>query len=106
MEDLPCKGCNGMCCGPVPVTEQELKIIKKKVKSMPKKAGWIWRSSLEILEPACFLIWRRIGAAFIPPDQGFAVLSGIIRLLFVFANRKWRPKRIGALPTNPLAYCR
>ena len=38
MEDLPCKGCNGMCCGPVPVTEQELKIIKKKVKSMPKKS--------------------------------------------------------------------
>jgi len=37
MEDLPCKGCRGMCCGPVPITEQELKKIKKKIKAMPKK---------------------------------------------------------------------
>ncbi len=37
MEDLPCKGCGGMCCGPVPVTKQELKAIKKKIKSMPLK---------------------------------------------------------------------
>jgi hypothetical protein len=32
MESLPCKGCKGMCCGcgPVPITEDELKkmIIK------------------------------------------------------------------------------
>ena len=37
MEKLPCKGCRGMCCGPVPITEQELKKIKKKIKAMPKK---------------------------------------------------------------------
>lgn len=37
MEELPCKGCRGMCCGPVPITEQELKKIKKKIKAMPKK---------------------------------------------------------------------
>ncbi len=37
MESLPCKGCRGLCCGPVPVTEQELKSIKKKIKSMPHK---------------------------------------------------------------------
>jgi uncharacterized protein len=37
MNNLPCQGCKGLCCGPVPVTEQELKIIKKKVKSMPIK---------------------------------------------------------------------
>ncbi|MFC7442554.1 YkgJ family cysteine cluster protein [Laceyella putida] len=37
MEKLPCEGCKGMCCGPVPVTEQELKKIKKKIKSMPLK---------------------------------------------------------------------
>lgn len=37
MENLPCKGCRGMCCGPVPVTEHELKMIKKKIKSMPIK---------------------------------------------------------------------
>jgi len=37
METLPCKGCKGMCCGPVPVTESELKRIKKKIKSMPTK---------------------------------------------------------------------
>jgi uncharacterized protein len=37
MESLPCKGCKGLCCGPVPVTEQELKRIKKKIKSMPNK---------------------------------------------------------------------
>jgi Fe-S-cluster containining protein len=43
MESLPCQGCKGLCCGPVPVTEQELKIIKKKVKSMPIKN----RSALE-----------------------------------------------------------
>lgn len=37
MESLPCKGCKGMCCGPVPITEDELKRIRKKVKSMPVK---------------------------------------------------------------------
>jgi Fe-S-cluster containining protein len=37
MESLPCKGCKGLCCGPVPVTEQELKNIKKKIKSMSDK---------------------------------------------------------------------
>ncbi|KEO83827.1 YkgJ family cysteine cluster protein [Tumebacillus flagellatus] len=37
METLPCTGCRGLCCGPVPVTEQELKKIKKKIKSMPPK---------------------------------------------------------------------
>jgi Fe-S-cluster containining protein len=37
MEILPCKGCRGLCCGPVPVTDQELKNIKKKIKSMPLK---------------------------------------------------------------------
>lgn len=37
METLPCKGCKGLCCGPVQITETELKKIKKKVKTMPKK---------------------------------------------------------------------
>ena len=37
MENLPCKGCRGMCCGPVPVTESELRNIKKAVKTMPQK---------------------------------------------------------------------
>lgn len=27
MDPLPCEGCKGLCCGPVPITEQELKII-------------------------------------------------------------------------------
>jgi Fe-S-cluster containining protein len=42
MDKLPCQGCRGLCCGPVPITEQELRKIKKKVKSMPAKI----RSSL------------------------------------------------------------
>lgn len=37
MESLPCEGCKGMCCGPVPITEHELKKIKNKVKAMPAK---------------------------------------------------------------------
>ncbi|PEY32591.1 zinc/iron-chelating domain-containing protein [Bacillus cereus] len=37
MEVLPCNGCKGMCCGPVPITEEEFKKIKKKIKSMPTK---------------------------------------------------------------------
>jgi uncharacterized protein len=37
VESLPCQGCKGMCCGPVPITEDELKRIKKKVKTMPVK---------------------------------------------------------------------
>lgn len=37
MEILPCEGCKGLCCGPVPVTESEFKKIKKKIKSMPTK---------------------------------------------------------------------
>jgi hypothetical protein len=36
-EALPCKGCKGLCCGPVAVTENELNKIKKKIKSMPSK---------------------------------------------------------------------
>ncbi|MGG3884062.1 YkgJ family cysteine cluster protein [Brevibacillus panacihumi] len=37
METLPCHGCKGLCCGPVPVTEKELKKIQKKIKTMPRK---------------------------------------------------------------------
>jgi len=37
MSQLPCQGCKGLCCGPVPVTDQELKTIKKKMKAMPVK---------------------------------------------------------------------
>jgi uncharacterized protein len=35
MNDLPCKGCRGLCCGPVPITKQELKAIKKAIQRMP-----------------------------------------------------------------------
>ena len=37
MEQLPCKGCKGLCCGPVAITELEFKRIQKKIKSMPRK---------------------------------------------------------------------
>ncbi|PLS17397.1 YkgJ family cysteine cluster protein [Bacillus sp. M6-12] len=37
MDSLPCNGCKGLCCGPVPVTASELKKIKKKIKLMPLK---------------------------------------------------------------------
>jgi len=35
MEQLPCNGCRGLCCGPVPVTGSELAAIKKAVIKMP-----------------------------------------------------------------------
>ncbi|OCA87999.1 Fe-S oxidoreductase [Bacillus sp. FJAT-27225] len=37
VQTLPCEGCRGLCCGPVPVTEKELKRIKKRIKRMPAK---------------------------------------------------------------------
>lgn len=37
MNTLPCEGCRGLCCGPVPITEQEWKKIQKNVKTMPRK---------------------------------------------------------------------
>lgn len=37
MEYLPCNGCRGLCCGPVPVTAQELKIIRKALGAMPEE---------------------------------------------------------------------
>jgi Fe-S-cluster containining protein len=37
METLPCQGCKGLCCGPVPVTEKEFKKIHKQIKTMPRK---------------------------------------------------------------------
>ncbi|HZG16389.1 MAG TPA: YkgJ family cysteine cluster protein [Candidatus Bathyarchaeia archaeon] len=37
MDTLPCQGCKGLCCGPVPVTEKEVKRIQKRIKSMPRK---------------------------------------------------------------------
>ncbi|MDN3016461.1 YkgJ family cysteine cluster protein [Paenibacillus sp. BSR1-1] len=37
MNSLPCHGCKGLCCGPVPVTSKELKRIKTKIKTMPAK---------------------------------------------------------------------
>ncbi|WP_251554450.1 YkgJ family cysteine cluster protein [Neobacillus muris] len=37
MEQLPCKGCKGLCCGPVSITAKELAKIKKKIKSMPAR---------------------------------------------------------------------
>lgn len=36
-ESLPCKECRGLCCGPVPITKQELINIKKNIKSMALK---------------------------------------------------------------------
>jgi hypothetical protein len=41
MEILPCQGCKGLCCGPVPVSENEVKKIKKKIQSMPSNAVYI-----------------------------------------------------------------
>jgi uncharacterized protein len=41
---LPCRGCRGLCCGPVAVTEPELKKIKKSVKTMPQKLRAALRS--------------------------------------------------------------
>ena len=43
MDSLPCNGCGGLCCGPVPVTEKELRQIKKNIRSMPHNR----RSKLE-----------------------------------------------------------
>jgi len=37
MEQLPCQGCKGLCCGPVPITREERKRIRKKLDSMPQK---------------------------------------------------------------------
>ncbi|KQL18360.1 YkgJ family cysteine cluster protein [Cytobacillus solani] len=37
MEILPCKGCKGMCCGPVPITENERMKIQKAIRKMPVK---------------------------------------------------------------------
>ena len=37
MDTLPCQGCKGLCCGPVPVTASEVKKIQKKLKAMPQK---------------------------------------------------------------------
>ncbi|MFG3432691.1 MULTISPECIES: hypothetical protein [Lysinibacillus] len=34
MGKLPCEGCKGLCCGPVPITEKELKVIKRRLQSM------------------------------------------------------------------------
>lgn len=37
MDSLPCQGCKGLCCGPVPITKLEFTRIQKKIKSMPRK---------------------------------------------------------------------
>lgn len=37
MIELPCQGCKGLSCGPVPVTESEVKKINKKIRTMPRK---------------------------------------------------------------------
>ncbi|MGC5327371.1 YkgJ family cysteine cluster protein [Brevibacillus sp. SYSU BS000544] len=37
MNELPCQGCRGLCCGPVPVTVSEMKKIQKKIRTMPRK---------------------------------------------------------------------
>ncbi len=51
MESLPCKGYKGMCCGPVPIIEDELKKIKKKIRAIPKKHAWILKTNDVILGP-------------------------------------------------------
>ncbi|OUQ85633.1 zinc/iron-chelating domain-containing protein [Brevibacillus brevis] len=37
MNTLPCQGCKGLCCGPVPITEKEFKMVHKKLKALPNK---------------------------------------------------------------------
>jgi len=34
MEHLPCQGCRGLCCGPVPITKEERQSIRKRVRAM------------------------------------------------------------------------
>ncbi len=50
MERLPCNGCRGMCCGPIPITKDEMRKIKKENKSNARKeaAG---------VETATTLLW-------------------------------------------------
>ena len=40
---LPCKSCSGLCCGPVPVTKDELALIRQEIKKWPE----IYRLELE-----------------------------------------------------------
>ncbi|WP_127581932.1 YkgJ family cysteine cluster protein [Paenibacillus koleovorans] len=37
MDALPCQGCRGLCCGPVPVTNKELRAIRKLLGAMPRR---------------------------------------------------------------------
>jgi uncharacterized protein len=37
MDNLPCQGCKGLCCGPVSITQDDLKRIKRKLNRMPVK---------------------------------------------------------------------
>ena len=43
LQSLSCKNCKGLCCGPVPVTKQELHNIKKEI----KRRSYQYRSQLE-----------------------------------------------------------
>lgn len=37
MNLIPCSGCRGLCCGPVPITTAEFEAIKREIKSMPAR---------------------------------------------------------------------
>lgn len=43
LQSLSCNECKGLCCGPVPVTKQELLNIKREIRRKPFK----YRSELE-----------------------------------------------------------
>ncbi|MGE5654800.1 MAG: YkgJ family cysteine cluster protein [Bacillota bacterium] len=53
-QNLPCKGCKGLCCGPVPITKQELKKIRAEVRLMPAKTRLHLESQLRFFGTCIF----------------------------------------------------
>jgi Fe-S-cluster containining protein len=102
MKSLPCQGCKGLCCGPVPVTEQELKHIKKKIKSMPVKSRLDLENQIRHYGTCIFydLDHDRCGIHSVRPSicQAFGFYSNLVcfRKPEAAANGVWNVKEMYA----------
>ncbi|WP_306432021.1 hypothetical protein [Lysinibacillus fusiformis] len=93
MGKLPCEGCKGLCCGPVPITEKELKVIKRRLQSMLVKMRTELRHQQKFEGTCIFSIYKKIVVVFIQQDQKFVACLVITKNWLALEIQQWPRKQ-------------
>ncbi|WP_027723848.1 YkgJ family cysteine cluster protein [Tuberibacillus calidus] len=102
MESLPCKGCRGLCCGPVPITKDELKKIKKKIQSMPKKLREELKNQPRMPGTCIFYDEKKDGCGIYSARPSICQAFGYYKNLACFRNPKVASNRNYVAKDSPV----